>query len=78
SGILQQRIFEPGSLVQQGAVLYRIDPTLFRVRVASAEASVARSKATQLNARLQLDRQKSLRDRDVASGIEYDAAAVAL
>ncbi|MGO7422456.1 MBL fold metallo-hydrolase [Rhizobium ruizarguesonis] len=59
-------------------MLYRIDPALFRVRVASAEASVARAKATQLNARLQLDRQKSLRDRDVASGIEYDAAAVAL
>ncbi|MFW8645100.1 efflux RND transporter periplasmic adaptor subunit [Rhizobium beringeri] len=78
SGILQQRIFEQGSLVQQGDVLYRIDPALFRVRVASAEASVARAKATQLNARLQLDRQKSLRDRDVASGIEYDAAAVAL
>ncbi|WP_222346477.1 efflux RND transporter periplasmic adaptor subunit [Rhizobium leguminosarum] len=78
SGILQERIFEQGSLVHQGDVLYRIDPALFRVRVASAEASLERARATQLNARQQLERQKSLRDRDVASGIEYDAAAVAL
>lgn len=78
SGILQERVFEQGSLVHQGDVLYRIDPALFRVRVASAEASLERARATQLNARQQLERQKSLRDRDVASGIEYDAAAVAL
>ncbi|WP_183837866.1 efflux RND transporter periplasmic adaptor subunit [Rhizobium etli] len=78
SGILQERVFEQGSLVHQGDVLYRIDPALFRVRVASAEASLERARATQLNARQQLERQKSLRDRDVASGVEYDAAAVAL
>ncbi|MBB5662653.1 multidrug efflux pump subunit AcrA (membrane-fusion protein) [Rhizobium leguminosarum] len=42
SGILQERVFEQGSLVQQGDVLYRIDPALFRVRVASAEASLER------------------------------------
>ncbi|OWV75011.1 RND transporter [Rhizobium sp. R339] len=78
SGILQERVFEQGSLVHQGDALYRIDPALFRVRVASAEASLERARATQLNARQQLERQKSLRDRDVASGVEYDAAAVAL
>lgn len=78
SGILQERVFEQGSLVHRGDVLYRIDPALFRVRVASAEASLDRARATQLNARQQLERQKSLRDRNVASGIEYDTAAVAL
>jgi membrane fusion protein (multidrug efflux system) len=78
SGILQQRVFEQGTLVQEGDVLYRIDPKLFRVRVASAEASLQRAKATRTNARQQLDRQKTLRDRDVTTGVAYDAANAAL
>jgi membrane fusion protein (multidrug efflux system) len=78
SGILQERVFEQGSLVKEGDVLYRIDPRLFRVRVASAEASLQRAKATQQNARQQLDRQSNLRERNVSTGIDYDTAAVAL
>ncbi|SMF34762.1 membrane fusion protein, multidrug efflux system [Xaviernesmea oryzae] len=78
SGILQERVFEQGTLVKQGDILYRIDPKLFRVRVASAEAALQRAKATQANARQQLERQKTLRNRNVASGVDYDTAAVAL
>ncbi|MGK6315519.1 efflux RND transporter periplasmic adaptor subunit [Neorhizobium sp. DT-125] len=78
SGILQERVFEQGTLVKQGDILYRIDPKLFRVRVASAEAALQRAKATQANARQQLERQRTLRNRNVASGIDYDTAAVAL
>ncbi|MCZ7450843.1 efflux RND transporter periplasmic adaptor subunit [Agrobacterium rhizogenes] len=78
SGILQERVFEQGALVKQGDVLYRIDPRLFKVRVASAEATLRRAEATRDNAKVQLDRQKTLRERNVASGIEYDTAAVNL
>ena len=78
SGILQERVFEQGSLVKQGDVLYRIDRKLFEVRVKSAEASLARAKATLLNAQQQLERQKRLRDRDVSSAVDYDSAAVAV
>jgi len=78
SGILQERVFEQGTLVKQGDVLYRIDPRLFRVRVASAEATLQRAKATQQNARLQLQRQESLKERNIATGIDYDTAAVAV
>jgi membrane fusion protein (multidrug efflux system) len=78
SGILQERVFEQGSLVQQGDVLYRIDPKLFKIRVASAAASLQKSRATQANARQQLDRQQKLRDRNASSGIDFDNAAVAL
>jgi membrane fusion protein (multidrug efflux system) len=78
SGILQERVFEQGSLVKAGDVLYRIDPRLFKVRVASAEASLQRANATKKNAEQQLDRQKNLRERNVASGVEYDTAAVNL
>lgn len=78
SGILQERVFEQGATVKKDDVLYRIDPRLFRVRVTSAEAALQRAKSIQDNARLQLERQKSLRDRNIASGIEYDTAAVNL
>lgn len=78
SGILQERVFEQGAHVNEGDVLYRIDPRLFRVRVASAEASLQRAKATQANARQQLERQRALRERKVATGVEYDTAAVSL
>lgn len=78
SGILQERVFEQGTFVKQGDVLYRIDPRLFRVRVASAEATLQRAKATQQNARLQLERQQNLKERNIATGIDYDTAAVAV
>ncbi|EJJ28661.1 RND family efflux transporter, MFP subunit [Rhizobium sp. CF142] len=78
SGILQERVFEQGTLVKQGDVLYRIDPRLFRVRVASAEATLQRANATQQNARLQLERQQNLKERNIATGIDYDTAAVAV
>ncbi len=78
SGILQERVFQQGTLVKKDDVLYRIDPRLFKVRVASAEAALQRAKATQDNARQQLERQKSLRERNVSTGIDYDTAAVTL
>ncbi|MDO5895500.1 efflux RND transporter periplasmic adaptor subunit [Agrobacterium sp. Azo12] len=78
SGILQERVFEQGTFVKQDDVLYRIDPKLFRVRVASAEASLRRAEATRDNAKVQLARQTTLRERNVASGIDYDTASVNL
>ncbi|TCS09153.1 efflux RND transporter periplasmic adaptor subunit [Rhizobium sp. BK418] len=78
SGILQERVFQQGTLVKEGDVLYRIDPRLFQVRVASAEAALQRAKATQQNARLQLERQQSLKERNIATGVDYDTAAVNL
>lgn len=78
SGILMERVFQQGSIVQQGDVLYRIDPTLFRVRVASAEAALQKAKAVQENARQQLERQKNLRRQNVNSATDFDTAAVNL
>lgn len=78
SGILQERVFEQGARVEQGEVLFRIDPRLYRVRVASAEAALQRAKATEANARQQLQRQKTLRERNIASGVDLDLAEVAV
>ncbi|MFB2566044.1 efflux RND transporter periplasmic adaptor subunit [Rhizobium sp. IMFF44] len=78
SGILQERVFQQGSLVHQGDVLYRIDPKLFQVRVASARAALQKAKAVLANARQQLERQRSLHERNVSTAVDYDTAAVNL
>ncbi|MBA2125575.1 efflux transporter periplasmic adaptor subunit [Hyphomicrobium methylovorum] len=77
SGVLQERVFEQGALVKEGEVLYRIDPKIFRVRVASAEAMLLRAKAVQANAHQHHQRQKELKARAVSSAANLDAAAAA-
>jgi len=77
TGIIQERVFEQGSLVKAGDVLYRVDPSLFRVRVASARASLQRAQATERNAVQQLERQAVLLKRNASSDVEYENAAVA-
>src|SRR5690606_28801149 len=39
-GIVVQRVFQQGSIVKEGDVLYRIDPAPFQVRVESATATL--------------------------------------
>lgn len=78
TGILQERVFEQGAHVKAGDLLYRIDPSLFRARVASAAAMLQKAEAIQANAQQQYERQKELRARNVASGASFDAAAAAL
>ena len=78
TGIVVERVFQQGSLVKQGDVLYRIDPAPFRVRVESAEATLKRAEATQLQARQQSDRIVELRERNVASAQQQESAVAAL
>lgn len=78
SGIIVERVFTQGSLVQEGDVLYRIDPAPFQVQVDSAEATLQHAQASQLQARQQAARQDQLRDRKVASAQQYDNSVAAL
>jgi membrane fusion protein, multidrug efflux system len=78
SGIVVERVFEQGSLVKQGDVLYRIDAAPFKVQVDSARATLQRAEATQLQARQNADRQTALRQRDISSAQQYETAAAVL
>ncbi|HPG89474.1 MAG TPA: efflux RND transporter periplasmic adaptor subunit, partial [Hyphomicrobium sp.] len=78
SGILVERVFEQGSIVREGDVLYRIDPALFRIRVESAKATLARAEATRVLARQQSERQTQLKERQVTSVQQYDTAVAEL
>ncbi|MCC4247230.1 efflux RND transporter periplasmic adaptor subunit [Stappia indica] len=78
SGILVERVFEQGSIVEEGDVLYRLDPAPFRVQVASARATLQRAQAVQLQARQEADRQKELHERRVTSVQARDNAIASL
>jgi membrane fusion protein (multidrug efflux system) len=78
SGIIVSRVFEQGSMVKEGDVLYQIDPEPFKVQVASAEATLRRAKALQLQARQAVDRQQALKKSNVTSDQNVDNAVAAL
>lgn len=78
SGILQQRLFEEGQQVQQGQLLYQIDPASYQASLNSAKASLARAKAVSHNARLKADRFKGLLNSKSVSQQEYDDAEASL
>lgn len=77
-GIVVSRVFEQGSRIKAGDVLYTIDPAPFAVRVASAQATLARAEATRANAADQLRRAEALRERRVTAGVELENAATTL
>ena len=78
SGILVERVFEQGSMVKEGDVLYRIDAAPFQVQVDSAEATLRRARAVQLQAQQAADRQDRLRQSNVASAQQFDDAVAQL
>lgn len=78
SGIVVERVFEQGSLVKQGDVLYRIDAAPFEVQVQSAQATLLRAKSVQLQSRQQADRQNALKSSNFASAQALDNAVATL
>lgn len=77
-GIVVNRVFEQGSRIEEGAVLYKIDPAPFAVRVTSAQATLARAEATRDNARDQMARAEALRERRVTAGVDLENATTTL
>jgi membrane fusion protein (multidrug efflux system) len=78
SGIVLERVFKQGSYVKEGDVLFRIDPAQFQAQYASAKATLQRAQAVQIQARQTAERQKQLRQREVASGQSFDNAVASL
>ncbi|MBN2887081.1 MAG: efflux RND transporter periplasmic adaptor subunit [Chromatiaceae bacterium] len=77
-GIIQERLFEEGSQIEEGQLLYQIDPALYRAALASAEAELARAQAVEARARLKAERNANLVKSRAVSQEEYDDAAAAL
>lgn len=74
-GIVLERVFEQGSRVEAGDVLYRVDPAPFAVRVESANAVLARSQAALTFAQSQERRAQTLRERNISASVDLENAA---
>ncbi|WP_375456027.1 efflux RND transporter periplasmic adaptor subunit [uncultured Methylobacterium sp.] len=74
SGLVVRRLFEQGSQVKEGDVLYKIDPAPYQVELMSAEAALARQEAALVLANQQAERLETLLTRQSASQAQFDTA----
>ncbi|MEM1277322.1 MAG: efflux RND transporter periplasmic adaptor subunit [Pseudomonadota bacterium] len=72
SGYLQRKEFDDGKFVQQGDVLYVIDPRPFQAEYASTVAQVAAAKAEQTRAEIELIRARDLLERNTVAQTTVD------
>lgn len=77
SGIVTERAFQQGSLVEAGAVLYRIDPAPFQVELDKARAALAKAEAVLYQASRQEDRLKNLLTGQATTQAQYELAVAA-
>ncbi|MCE5275121.1 MAG: efflux RND transporter periplasmic adaptor subunit [Deltaproteobacteria bacterium] len=78
SGIIQKRLFEEGSMVRKGAVLYQIDPAPFQAAYDSAGASLARAQANIPAIRSRAERYRDLLVDKAVSRQDFDDVDSAL
>ena len=77
SGLVIKRLFEQGSAVHAGDLLYKLDPAPYQVELASTEAALAKTEAALVLAGQQADRLETLLARNTASQAQYDTAYAA-
>ncbi len=78
SGEILEIAAETGDVVEEGALLVRIDPRTARNRLAQAEADLESARARLGIARAQQERAVALRDQGVLSKPDYEKAALEL
>ena len=76
-GILQRRVYEEGSDVREGQVLFLIDPAQLQAALGQSEASLAQAQATYANAKSAADRARQLLPQKFISRSDYDNAIAA-
>ena len=77
AGVLQKRVYEEGSAVKEGQVLFLIDPAPLQAALASAEGALASARATYANARATANRARSLAPQSYVSKSDLDSAEAA-
>jgi membrane fusion protein (multidrug efflux system) len=73
-GILQERLYEEGEVVEEGEAMFRIDQAPFQVALRRAEAERATAQADQRQAQREADRLTGLFEKNAISEREYDRA----
>ncbi len=77
AGVLQKRVYEEGSTVKEGQVLFLIDPAPLQASLASAEGALASARASYVNARATASRARSLAPQSYVSKSDLDNAEAA-
>jgi membrane fusion protein, multidrug efflux system len=72
-GLLQSAAFQEGSIVKAGQVLAEIDPQPLKVALSQVEGQLARDQAQLANARLDLERYRTLLAQDSIAKQQLDA-----
>lgn len=78
TGIVQERLFTEGGVVEQGEPLYQLDDATYQADYNRASASQARAEATLELARLNAERTAGLLEANAVSRQERDTAEAAL
>ena len=66
-GIVQERVFQEGSEVKTGDILYQIDPRSYQAKLAAAEAALKKTQAAVPSARAKAERYNNLGASSVVS-----------
>ncbi|MEM5472080.1 efflux RND transporter periplasmic adaptor subunit [Hoeflea sp. AS60] len=74
NGIIVDRLFEEGSPVKEGDILYRIDPATYKAQVVAAQAAVNQAQVSLDAANRDLKRMETLRKSNVTSEQALEAA----
>ena len=77
SGIVIERMFQQGSVVEAGTPLYRLDPAPFQVELDKARAALTKAEAVLYQASRQEDRLKNLLTGQATSQAQYELAVAA-
>lgn len=78
SGIVKQRVFTEGGLVEAGQVLYQLDDAVYRADANSAKAALARAQASLTSARLTARRSAELAKIEAVSAQDNENSIAAL
>lgn len=74
TGIIRERVYQEGSAVKKGDILYHIDDELYKASYNSAKASLAKAEAAATLAKLKERRMSELRKKNSISQQDYDEA----
>lgn len=77
AGVVQKRVYQEGSDVKEGQVLFLIDPAPLQASLSAAQATLASAQASYANAKVAADRARQLAPQKFVSRSDLDNAEAA-
>ena len=74
NGVILKRMFQEGSIVRQGQMLYQIDPSIYNAQAAQAQANLQSARASAEAARTLASRYRPLVQQEAISKQDYTNA----